>query len=105
MKLLKNMKCASDVMENNFFEILFEKFEMKGFVEFTVKVAPNQAKTVLLPPLPNGFYKMKVAATAQQGKANLKIINYFSELFSVSKYNVEIKTGSTSAIKRIRVEK
>lgn len=59
------------------------KSEVEGFVENVLKV--------------------KVRSPKDKGKANLELIGLLSEYYKVSKSNIEIISGQTSPLKKIRI--
>ena len=73
-------------------------------VEIRVKVIPKSSKTELAGYLPDGTWKMKVAAAPEKGKANRALVEYLAEHFGVAKSRIHIMSGETSQLKRIRVD-
>ena len=54
--------------------------------------------------LPDGTWKVKVAAVPEKGKANRALCEFLAERFGVAKSRVRIVAGETSPIKRILIE-
>ena len=50
-----------------------------------------------------GNWVLRIIAPPVNGKANKAIIEFFAELFSVPKSSVEIISGLTGRVKRIRI--
>jgi uncharacterized protein (TIGR00251 family) len=73
-------------------------------VEFRVKVVPKSSKTELVGYLPDGTWKVKVAAAPEKGKANRALCEFLAERLGVAKSKVHIVSGETSQLKRIRVD-
>jgi uncharacterized protein len=73
-------------------------------VEFRVKVVPKSSKTELVGYLPDGTWKVKVAAAPEKGKANRALCEFLAEKLGVAKSKVHIVSGETSQLKRIRVD-
>lgn len=73
-------------------------------MEFLVKVTPKSSKTELVGYLPDGTWKVKVAAAPEKGKANRALCEFLAEKLGVPKSKVRIVTGEASQLKRIRVE-
>jgi hypothetical protein len=54
--------------------------------------------------LPDGTWKVKVAAAPEKGKANRALCAFLAEKLGVAKSKVHIVAGETSQLKRIRVD-
>lgn len=72
-------------------------------MEIRVKVIPKSSKTALVGLMPDGTYKIKVAATPEKGKANRALCEFLAGHFDVGITQVQILSGETSHIKRIRI--
>jgi uncharacterized protein (TIGR00251 family) len=72
-------------------------------VEFQVKVIPKSSRTELVGYLPDGTWKVKVAAAPEKGKANRALCEFLAGKLGVSKSRVKIVSGETSRLKRIQV--
>jgi len=73
-------------------------------MDIRVKVIPKSSKTELAGILPDGTWKVKVAAVPEKGKANRALIEFLAERLTVPKSRIHIVSGETSALKRIRVD-
>lgn len=73
-------------------------------MEFLVKVLPKSSKTELVGYLPDGTWKVKVAAAPEKGKANRALCEFLAEKLGVAKSKVRIISGETSHLKRIHVD-
>ena len=73
-------------------------------MELRVKVIPKSSRTELAGILPDGTWKVKVAAAPEKGKANRALCEFIAEKLGVAKTRVRIITGETSHNKRIRIE-
>jgi uncharacterized protein (TIGR00251 family) len=73
-------------------------------VDIRVKVIPKSSKTELAGYLPDGTWKVKVAAAPEQGKANRALLDFLAEHLGIAKSRIRIMSGETSQRKRIRVE-
>lgn len=73
-------------------------------MEFLVKVIPKSSKTELVGYLPDGTWKVKVAAVPEKGKANRALCEFVAEKLGVAKSKVRIVSGESSKLKRIRVD-
>jgi uncharacterized protein (TIGR00251 family) len=72
-------------------------------MEFLVKVIPKASKTELVGYLPNGTWKVKVAAAPERGKANKELCSFLANHLDVPQSKIQIVSGETSPLKRIRV--
>ena len=76
-----------------------------GFkVDITVKVIPKSSRTELAGTLPDGTWKVKVAAVPEKGKANKELCEFLADHFGVSRSRVTILSGATSHVKRVRID-
>jgi uncharacterized protein (TIGR00251 family) len=73
-------------------------------VEFRVKVIPKSSKNELAGYLPDGTWKVKIAAAPEKGKANRALCDFLADHLGVPKSKVHIVTGEKSQLKRIRVD-
>jgi uncharacterized protein (TIGR00251 family) len=73
-------------------------------VDITVKVTPKSSRTELVGKLPDGTWKVKVAATPEKGKANRELCAFLADHFGVPQSRVRILSGETSHVKRVRVD-
>jgi uncharacterized protein len=67
-------------------------------------VIPKSSKTELAGYLPDGTWKIKVAAAPEKGKANRALVDFLAQHLNVAKSRVHIMSGETSQLKRIRVD-
>lgn len=72
-------------------------------MDITVKVIPKSSKTELVGQLPDGAWKIKVAAAPEKGKANKALCAFLADHFGVPLSRVAILSGETSHIKRVRI--
>ncbi|HTR39901.1 MAG TPA: DUF167 domain-containing protein [Bryobacteraceae bacterium] len=73
-------------------------------MDFRVKVIPKSSKTELAGYLPDGTWKVKVAAAPEKGKANRALCEFLAEKLGVAKTKVHIVSGETAHLKRIHVD-
>ncbi len=73
-------------------------------MDIRVKVIPKSSKTELVGYLPDGTWKIKLAAAPEKGKANRALVEFLAERFGVAKSRIHIMSGETSQLKRIRVD-
>ncbi len=72
-------------------------------MDFLVKVVPKSSKTELVGYLPDGTWKVKIAAAPERGKANKELCAFLAEHLGVAPSKVQIISGETRHLKRIRV--
>lgn len=73
-------------------------------MDLSVKVIPKSSKTELVGYLPDGTWKIKVAAAPEKGKANRALIDFLAAHLKVAKSRIRITSGETSPLKRIHVD-
>jgi uncharacterized protein len=73
-------------------------------MDFRVKVIPKSSRTELAGYLPDGTWKVKVAAAPEKGKANRALCEFLAEKLGVAKSQVHIVSGETAQLKRIHVD-
>lgn len=73
-------------------------------MDIRVKVIPKSSKTELAGYLPDGTWKVRVAAAPEKGKANRALCEFLAGHLGVAKSKVRIVSGGTSHLKRVRVE-
>ncbi len=67
-----------------------------------VKVVPGSSKTIVSGLL-GGMVKIKVAAAAEKGKANQRLIEFLAEKLGVKKNAISIVSGQTNPKKQVQV--
>lgn len=73
-------------------------------MDIRVKVIPKSSRTELAGILPDGTWKIKVAAAPEKGRANQALCEFLAEHFRVAKSKVRIVSGDASHLKRIHVD-
>lgn len=73
-------------------------------MDITVKVTPKSSRTELVGKLPDGTWKVKVAAVPEKGKANRDLCAFLADHFGVPQSRVHILSGETSHLKRVRID-
>ncbi len=68
----------------------------------SLKIKPNAKKNEIIID-DSGNIKIKIKAPPVDGKANKELIKFLSEIFDVPKSYIEILSGETSSIKRVKV--
>ncbi len=73
-------------------------------MDFLVKVIPKSSKTEFVGYLPDGAWKIKIAAAPEKGKANKELCAFLADRLGVPQSRVRIVSGETSHRKHIRVD-
>jgi len=82
-----------------------EDADGSGFkMDIAVKVIPKSSRTELAGTLPDGTWKIKVAAIPEKGKANKELCDFLAGHFGVPRSRVTILSGATSHLKRVRID-
>jgi len=68
-----------------------------------IKVIPKSAKSEVVGTMEDGTVKIRIAAVAEKGKANAELIAFLAKQYNVSRGDVKIMTGETSALKQVRI--
>lgn len=83
--------------------MLFQAITNDRGISFAVKVVTGASKSMVVGP-EGEFLKIRLAAPAVDGKANLALIELLSRVLRVSKSSVKIQSGLTSRRKMIQIE-
>ena len=75
-----------------------------GAVLLPVKIVPGASRTVVLGEW-NGRLRSAVAAAPEKGKANAELTAFLAKRLGVRKSDVSVVQGSTTPLKRIRIER
>jgi uncharacterized protein (TIGR00251 family) len=69
---------------------------------FAVRVHPSAARTAITGTVGDAL-KLTLSAPPLEGRANIALVEYFSEIFSVPRGAVQVVTGIRSRNKVIRI--
>jgi uncharacterized protein len=69
----------------------------------SLKVIPKASRNEIVGFLEDGTMKLKIHALPEKGKANAEICEFLAGEFGVSKRNVEVVRGETSAHKQVLI--
>ncbi|HTB19962.1 MAG TPA: DUF167 domain-containing protein [Bryobacteraceae bacterium] len=72
--------------------------------DIRIKVIPKSSKSELAGYLPDGTWKIKIAAAPEKGKANRALLDFLAQHLGVAKSRIHIVSGETSQLKRIHVD-
>jgi uncharacterized protein (TIGR00251 family) len=67
-----------------------------------VKVLPRSSRTEIL-GMENDVYRVKITDPPVEGKANKALVTLLSEKLGVSRSHVELVSGKTGRLKRVRI--
>ncbi len=73
-------------------------------VTIPVKVIPGAARTEAVGTMADGTLKVRVAAPADQGKANEELLRFLAVEHGVARSRVKILAGAASTRKLVRIE-
>ena len=68
----------------------------------TIKATPRAAKSGLA-GVDAEWVRIRLQAPPVDGKANAALINFLAKTFSVPKRSIEILSGDTSRLKRVKI--
>ena len=77
--------------------------EKDGYLLLPVKVVPGASRTRSMGVL-DGRLKVAVAAPPEKGKANAELTAYIAKQLGLSKRQVTVARGQSTAIKILRIE-
>ena len=72
--------------------------------DIRIKVIPKSSKSELAGYLPDGTWKIKIAAAPEKGKANRALLDFLAQHLGVAKSRIHIVSGETSQLKRVHVD-
>ncbi len=82
---------------------LIGEFKREGRVSLTLRVTPRSAKTAWGGRLDDGSWKVRLAAVAEDGKANAELIRFLAAEFGVGRDKVTIVSGAAARMKLVRI--
>ena len=68
-----------------------------------VKVIPRSAKSEVTGQMPDGTWRVKIAAPPEKGKANDALIELLAKHFRVARSAVSIVSGHSAPLKLVRI--
>lgn len=68
-----------------------------------IKVTPNASKNQIL-GFDEGILKVRIRAVPEKGRVNEELIDFLSEILGIAKSKIEILSGQTSRLKRLKIE-
>lgn len=86
-------------------DVLISRLKTEGRISLTLRVTPKSPKTAWAGRLDDGSWKVRVAAVAEDGKANAELVRFIAREFQVDRAAVRILSGETSRIKLVSIER
>ena len=80
-----------------------EKLQNNETIIFNIKVVTNKSKTSIIEISENNIIRIGLKATPIQGKANQELTKFLSKIFKVKKDCINIISGKTSKLKKIKI--
>ena len=84
---------------------LAARLNSDGRISLTLRVTPKSPKTAWAGRLDDGSWKLRLAAAAEDGKANAELIRFLASEFGVGRASVRILSGETSRVKLVAVHR
>jgi uncharacterized protein (TIGR00251 family) len=84
-------------------EELAAEFNREGRISLTLRVTPKSPKTAWAGRMEDGSWKVRLAAVAEDGKANAELIRFLAREFGVGRAAVTIVSGGTARMKQVRI--
>ena len=70
-------------------------------LRLSIKVVPKSSRNEIVEVQADGTWRVKVAAVAEKGKANVELCDFLAHEFGVARSRVEIVAGHTSQRKQV----
>ena len=86
-------------------EELVAGLNREGRVSLTLRVTPKSPKTAWAGRMEDGSWKVRLAAVAEDGKANAELIRFLAREFGVDRAAVTIVSGGTARMKQVRISR
>lgn len=86
-------------------EDLVAGFNREGRISLTLRVTPKSPKTAWAGRMEDGSWKVRLAAVAEDGKANAELIRFLAREFGVDRSAVTIVSGGTARMKLVRISR
>lgn len=84
---------------------LIGELKKDGRISLTLRVTPKSAKTAWAGRLDDGSWKVRLAAVAEDGKANAELIRFLAQEFGVGRDKVTIVSGAAARLKLVKIVK
>jgi uncharacterized protein len=73
-------------------------------MKLTIHVQPNAKQNQIIQWLDDTNVKIKIAAPAQQGRANRALVDFLSNQLKTPKSNIQINWGFTGRVKQVEID-
>ena len=84
-------------------EDLVGQFKREGRIVLTLRVAPKSPKTAWAGRMEDGSWKVRLAAVAEDGKANAELVRFLARELGVERDEVNIVSGAAARMKQVRI--
>lgn len=84
-------------------DTLRQRLITDGKIELTIRVRPHAKVTRLKDILDDGSLKIDLAAAAEDNKANIALMRFLADAFSVPASHIALLSGATSRLKLVRI--
>lgn len=84
---------------------LVAEFNREGRISLTLRVTPKSPQTAWAGRMDDGSWKVRLAAVAEDGKANAELIRFLARELRVDRSAVMIVSGGTARMKQVRVSR
>ncbi len=68
-----------------------------------IKVTPNASKNQII-GFTDGILKVRIRGVPEKGLVNKELIKFLAEVLGVAKSQIELLSGETSRLKRLKIE-
>lgn len=85
------------------FSELAKKLRAEKELRLRVKVVPGSSRSEAVGYMADGTLKIKIQAPPEKGKANAELRSLLAKALDISPRNVEIVSGESSPLKRLRI--
>lgn len=72
-------------------------------ISIQIKVSPNASKNQIL-HWKEGVLSLRIKGVPEKGQVNKELIAFLAKELKIAKSNIELTSGQTSRIKRVKVE-
>ncbi|MFI5386692.1 MAG: DUF167 domain-containing protein [Fimbriimonadales bacterium] len=85
------------------FSELAKKLRTEKELRLRVKVVPGSSRSEAVGYMADGTLKIRIQAPPEKGKANAELRSLLAKALDISPCNVEIVSGESSPLKRLRI--
>jgi uncharacterized protein (TIGR00251 family) len=82
---------------------LVAEFKREGRISLTLRVTPKSPRTAWAGRLDDGSWKIRLAAVAEDGKANAELVRFLASEFGAGRGSVTIVSGAAARMKLVKI--